>query len=218
MEVLEEKEINSHTIYHNNKGEVIPSVTTILKIINKPELVKWANVLGLRRKKYEDELNRTSIRGTTIHSLIANYITNTPMILDKSMMPYREIILSGMDRFISWYKSQDIVCLNSELVLTSDLFGGTCDFYGTLDGLYTLIDFKTSKDIYMSMILQLAGYIILLEANGYKVDQVGIVDIPEKEGLKTKFLNRSEMDEYIKVFLLCLDFYINYNRLVESYN
>ena len=43
----------------------------------------------------------------------------------------------------------------------------------------TLLDFKTSKNFYSSMFLQLGAYITLLEEAGYDIDQVAILIINE---------------------------------------
>ena len=42
------KKANAHTQYKLVDGTKVPSVTTVLGILNKPALVKWANNLGLQ--------------------------------------------------------------------------------------------------------------------------------------------------------------------------
>ena len=37
-----------HTVYKTKDGKRVPGVTTILGVINKPALVRWANNLGLQ--------------------------------------------------------------------------------------------------------------------------------------------------------------------------
>ena len=46
-----------HTVYKNKYKKEVPSVTTILKILNKPALQKWANSLGFKRQKLDDATN-----------------------------------------------------------------------------------------------------------------------------------------------------------------
>ena len=41
---------NTHEEYINRDGVEVPSVTTILKLLNKPTLQKWANYLGFKDK------------------------------------------------------------------------------------------------------------------------------------------------------------------------
>ena len=41
-------EVN-HTIYKTLEGEIVPSVTTVLKILNKSALLDWAWRLGRRK-------------------------------------------------------------------------------------------------------------------------------------------------------------------------
>ena len=38
----------AHTTYKNSKNEKLPSVTTVLSIINKPALMIWHNKMGLQ--------------------------------------------------------------------------------------------------------------------------------------------------------------------------
>ena len=40
---------SAHNVYCNKDDKEVPSVTTILKIINKPSLMYWANGMGFRR-------------------------------------------------------------------------------------------------------------------------------------------------------------------------
>jgi hypothetical protein len=86
-------------------------------------------------------------------------------------------------------------------------YGGTIDFLCYLDGVLTLVDFKTSKAIYDEMLLQLCAYVKLLQENGYDIKQAKILRIgrDESEGFEertiTKFTHR------FKIFRHCLRIY-----------
>lgn len=60
----------AHQIYKLADGTRVPGVTTILQILNKPALVKWANNLGLQgidSTKYRDKMGDI---GTLAHAMI----------------------------------------------------------------------------------------------------------------------------------------------------
>lgn len=62
----------AHIIYKTSDGVKVPGVTTVLGLLNKPALVKWANNLGLQgidSSKYVDE--KASI-GTLAHAMITD--------------------------------------------------------------------------------------------------------------------------------------------------
>ena len=62
----------------------------------------------------------------------------------------------------------------------------------------TILDFKTSKNFYASMFIQLGGYVNLLEQEKYTVEQVGIVMI--NNVYRMKILSREEIQPYIDLF------------------
>ena len=47
---------SNHAQYINEKCIEVPSVTTILKLLNKPSLCKWANYLGFKRENVDKVL------------------------------------------------------------------------------------------------------------------------------------------------------------------
>ena len=86
-------------------------------------------------------------------------------------------------------------------------FGGTCDIYCDLNGKKTLIDLKTAKGIFPEMHTQVAAYKILLEENGYPVEDVRILRIgrDESEGFEDQKV--AMVDLHWQRFLHCLEIY-----------
>lgn len=203
-----------HTIYRNSKGEEIPSVTTLLKVLNKPSLVYWANSLGFKRIRVDDELERTASLGTMIHRVINNILEHkyTVYIHDPKALFSKEEVFAGLNSFAKWYKTvyEDFELIIAEKSLSNDLFGGTLDCFAKINGVYTLVDFKSGKNIYPSMFLQLGLYTLLLEEKGYKVERAGIV-LANPFKAKNKFVSREELQPFIDLALLLVDvFYKNY--------
>ncbi len=157
----------------------IISVTTALKIINKPALITWAaNVAtdyissciepGVRY----DELDLADIFqkarqahwqkkveagdiGTLIHKWIEGYIKG-----EHPPMPINEKMKTAVKRFLKWKKDNKVKFLLSEQVIFSKKYkySGTTDFICSINGKIYVGDLKTSKGIYPEMMMQTAAY------------------------------------------------------------
>ena len=199
----------AHIRYKSQMGIKVPGVTTILNLLAKPALVPWANKLGLQgidTNKYVDELADI---GTLAHYFIMCHLTKqTPETSDYSQ--------SQIDRaencflsYLEWEKHHKVEPNMTEAALVSEefLFGGMVDFYGLVDGLYTLMDFKTGRAIYDEYWYQVAAYRALLEEQLYRVDRVIILRIgrDEDEGFDER--NRVNLSVEWKIFLACLEIY-----------
>ena len=210
----------NHTLYYNKHGIEVPSVTTILKILNKPSLVNWANYLGFKRLNVDEIVNEAARLGTCVHELINSILLNEYIIyISRTDIP-DYLISAYMMRFKRWLSVNTVEPILLEKSLSSEKFGGTIDFYGKVNDKitnscemkYTIIDFKTSKSIHMSMFFQLAMYCILLEKHGYKVDQAGILLVNNKRD-DEKFISRDELQYYIDPVIKLIDFFHDYYTL-----
>lgn len=207
----------NHTCYYNSKKDEVPSATTILKILNKPSLVHWANYLGFKGERVSDVLEETSKFGTLIHSIVEAYVLNKYYIyIPRYDIPTSDVY-KCLNNFLKWYNTVKVEPLYTEKSFSSDEFGGTVDFYGKVNGKWTIVDYKTSKQIRLSMFIQLALYCILLKYHNLPVEQVGIVLINNKSG-GHKFLSIDEMDKYIKVAKLLIKLFHEYYNLNEEYS
>lgn len=195
---------SNHSIYKNKDGIEVPSVTTIVKLLNKPALQKWANYLGFKRQKVDDVLNEKAELGTMFHEAVEcclmgyYYIPIAEEYMINTMKVY-------LGHFLDFKRQHIIEPEFMEKHMTSTNFGGTCDFYGNYDGKKTIIDFKTSKQPYSSMFLQLAAYVIMIEDMGKEVEQVMILCCNTK--VTTKILSRKELNPYIETFRLLADLF-----------
>lgn len=195
-----------HTVYVNHLGKEVPSATTVLKIINKPHLATWANAMGFRRKNIKQILEDSSKLGTAVHNIIEKYMMKQKYKweTDDEVLKYR--VLSHLGNFIEWKKNHEVEPQFMERQLVSIGFGGTVDFFGTVDGKYTILDFKTSKQVYSTMFLQLGAYAIMLEELGHTVEQAAIIIIRE-DRFDEKFISREELQPYMDCFLLLLNLF-----------
>jgi len=201
------KKARAHTIYKMD-GVRVPGVTTILGILNKPALVKWANNLGLQgidSTKYRDEMADI---GTLAHQMIVDYFneveTDTADYSENQIDLAENCLLS----FWEWEKGHKIEVIMAEAQLVSSLgYGGTIDLYCELDGILSLVDFKTGKAIYPEMFYQLAAYRKLLTENEHPVKGVRILRIgrDDNEGFEERLV--ADTAKHLELFNHCLAIY-----------
>lgn len=197
---------SEHSTYINKKEVEVPSVTTIIKLLNKPFIAKWANSLGWKRQSYDKVLEESANKGTFVHETLHEYLFKEGKKFDLSNPEVLNFLYENLNTFKEFEKEYDIKPIWGEKSFSLDKFGGTVDLYCELNNKYTILDFKTSKRFYSSHFIQLGAYIQLLEANDYKVEQVAILRIKEGD-YDIKIINREDMNDYIELF----------NRLVEVF-
>jgi ATP-dependent exoDNAse (exonuclease V) beta subunit len=197
---------SEHSTYINKEKVEVPSVTTIIKLLNKPFIAKWANSLGWKRQSYDKVLEESANKGTFVHETLHEYLFKEGKKFDLSNPEVLNFLYENLNTFKEFEKEYDIKPIWGEKSFSLDKFGGTVDLYCELDNKYTILDFKTSKRFYSSHFIQLGAYIQLLEANDYKVEQVAILRIREGD-YDIKIINREDMNDYIELF----------NRLVEVF-
>ena len=197
---------SEHSTYINKKEVEVPSVTTIIKLLNKPFIAKWANSLGWKRQSYDKVLEESANKGTFVHETLHEYLFKEGKKFDLSNPEVLNFLYENLNTFKEFEKDYDIKPIWGEKSFSLDKFGGTVDLYCELNNKYTILDFKTSKRFYSSHFIQLGAYIQLLEANNYKVEQVAILRIREGD-YDIKIINREDMNDYIELF----------NKLVEVF-
>lgn len=200
---------SDHSTYINNKNIEVPSVTTIIKLLNKPHIATWANTLGWKRQSYKKVLEDKANSGTLVHEICHEYLFNEGTKFD---IPVNKLLYvkNNLSTFKNFLEMHNLNPIWGEKSFSSEKYGGTVDLYCELEGKKTIIDFKTSKKFYSSHFIQLGAYIQLLEEFDYKVEQVGILIIHEDDW-DLKLLQREDMEIYINLFNKLSDiFYIVY--------
>ena len=203
------KRSKAHIKYKLQDGTIVPGVTTILGILNKPALVKWANNLGLQGIDSSRYVDEKAAIGTLAHQMIADYLRGE----DTDTSEYSAVEIDQAENavlsFFEWEKNNLIVPVLIEAPLVSEQwgYGGTVDCLAYHDGKLWLLDFKTSKGIFPEMLVQLAAYYNLLLEHGYHPDQVKILRIgrTDDEGFEEMLVNH--MDKRWEVFTHCLAIY-----------
>jgi hypothetical protein len=213
MEKTIAKRAKAHTVYKLASGKRVPGVTTILGVINKPALVKWANGLGFQGIDSSAYVDETARIGTLAHEMIQEYLGGPKW--DREAFNPEQIGLAE-NAVLSFYEWERIngykmVTKHIELPLVSEacMYGETIDWYGDIDGKKWLVDIKTSKGLYPEHVYQVAAYWSLLAENGLAVDGVRLLRVgrTEDEGFYDHVVFPPQLHEAWQVFSAALDLY-----------
>jgi hypothetical protein len=212
--------------YKNPKtGKLVPSVTNILSVLDKPALPRWASLetakeaakLKASLPDMDDEeiiltlksapwrkADKAADRGTTIHEWLEKAMLGEQVPdLDGEAVEYEQAAHAWLDA----YSPEPV---NLEITMFSSRYAGTADGIVKIDGQNWLIDFKTSKGLYESAALQLAAlYACPIVANGTdwqdrpSIDRVAAVRIGV-DGMYD-MLEVEDLDQHAKAFKACLN-------------
>ncbi len=193
------------------KGQIVPGVTTIVGILNKPALVPWANKMGLKgidTRKYVDD--KADI-GTLAHAKVIGGLTGQEVDVSDYSQQQIDAADNACLSFYEWQKKHKLEIISAEEALVSEelKFGGKYDVFGVIDGVQELLDLKTGSGIWEEAYYQLGGYLLLLEEQGRHVGQIRILNIPrtEDENFQEITLSKRMMELSKEMFLDCLKIY-----------
>jgi hypothetical protein len=165
--------------YYTIDGKTYPSVTSILDVLNKPQLANWAarltrnyikrelcalsrvnsfedlnldNLLAKSATEHDRVRNAAADHGIAVHNSIA-YVGN------KSDVPHNDPVSIA---FREWQDAAKFEPIASERLVFSREHGyaGTADLIGTSNGRLALLDIKTGRGVYPEYKLQLAAYAV----------------------------------------------------------
>jgi len=157
---------------HPQTDELVPSITNVIGILDKPALPRWSAKLVAEtayRMRHslaemgEDEAvdllksapwsraNRAADRGTDIHAYLEALINCwEPEPLSGEAVRYKQ----AADEWLDYYQPELVA---SELTVFHPKYAGTGDLWCRIGGRMTILDFKTSKAVYDEAALQLAA-------------------------------------------------------------
>jgi len=168
------------------------SVTTVLKILDKPALRYWFGKEVYYAMVKDPTLSegealsapyktsgKAQERGKTIHSLVEAY-KKTGAVIDTVPEPLK----GYANAFYAWTTDNKITDIENEKTVFNEeyLYAGTLDMLARVNGVSYLIDCKTGKDIYPESALQISAYQAALPA---PVEKIGVLLL--KEDGKYKF-------------------------------
>ena len=222
------------------------STTSVTKVIDKPALIFWAvneamnwlqhqwrpgRAYGsaqiaylLKQAKFAHKnVSKTATDiGTEVHAWIERFADAVIAGMEdphRFPLPAHEGVLSGVTAFLSWYDAHDVKIIASEKKVYSrkHTFSGTFDLLATVDGVLSVVDFKTSKRIYPEYFLQSSAYAVaydeeqayIRKKNGdtskvKRVSQIIVLRVP-KDGSDFEAGSSTDVRGHFKTFLSCLD-------------
>jgi hypothetical protein len=158
---------------------------------------EFLNLLDYAKGAAKRKSEEAKVDGTAAHDWIEGSImAEIDPSLSLPPTPDSKKALSSIEAFCAWKKTRTIHWLASEHVVASDIHkvAGKLDGLAVVDGVPSIIDFKTSNQLSASYLLQCAGYDIMLEEMGFQVRQYIIVRIP-KDGAEVETLTVRDRDE-----------------------
>ena len=198
-----------HTQYILNTGDKVPGVTTVLGILDKPNLLRWAWNCGKNGVDYLKERDKAADIGTITHLLILNHFKGTTPDLSEYSQHDISLANNCMKSFYEWEKQHKLEPLFVESVWVSDIygFGGTPDFVGSVDGKLEIIDYKSGSGIYNNYLYQVSAYRQLAKEQNLNVERARILRIgrDDNEGFEERLITSFENE--FELFLHCLSIY-----------
>lgn len=168
-------------VYRLKDGTRVPGATTVLGKFKDPGgLIHWAWELGRDGVDYRDARDKAGDAGSIAHQWIDDDV-HRRQLTDFKESAERDKAYTGYLAFQKWRKGVNLEIIDTERPLVSELhrFGGTYDALCMVDGLVTLLDWKTSNRVYTEHVAQLAAYRQLIrentkkEVNGARLLRVG---------------------------------------------
>jgi hypothetical protein len=197
--------------YFLKSGEEVPGTTTIISsILAKPLLIEWAWKQGLNGQDIHKIVNKTADAGTLAHQMILDFLKLQRTDTSKYPKEIIDLAENSFLSFLEWQKNKVIepILIEASLVSERYKYGGTLDFYGKLDGILTLIDWKTGSGIYDSYVYQLSAYRNLLIENGYaNPERVMIVRIDREENEYFEELVKKDTSIEFEIFKRLCEIY-----------
>jgi hypothetical protein len=160
--------------YRTAEGTLVPSVTNVIGIMDKPALPRWAasevakraaalkhslgnmsdnDVVDTLRGAPWSRSKRAADRGTDIHAYLEARLNRLePEPLSDDAVPYKDAADDWFD-----YIGASFEDVQTEVTLFHPGFAGTTDLIARRDDGWVIADFKTSKAIYDEAALQLSA-------------------------------------------------------------
>jgi len=199
-DMVKSNKSKAHTRYRTADKTIVPGVTTVLGLLNKPALVPWANKLGLQGIDVGKYVDDKAAIGTLGHAMVTDKLMGIETDTSDYSKNQIDLAENCALSFWEWEKENHIEkVFFCERPMVSEVcrFGGTLDIYAQVNGRKEIIDLKTGSGIYDEHIWQVAALKKLLEENGYDVDGVRIVNIPRTEN--EAFMQRIASDKESEV-------------------
>lgn len=175
---LQSKQIKSEKDSYVIGNQKYPRMTRVLDIISKPEFYRWYAKNGY--DACQRVMNDRAAYGTRFHTEMEHLIKDEEVWYDNDEMK------EALELANAWVKEHNLKTIRTEETIYDKNLGlaGTADFQGLIsnisvfnkDDAKVLLDWKTSKRVYDTYELQVAGYMYMAEKlHDTKFDGCGVV-------------------------------------------
>ena len=198
-----------HQRYYTKDGELVAGSTTILSVMAKPNLIRWAWNCGIKGEDYTKVRDSAGSVGTITHLMITEELQNrVPDLKDFTQNNIDSATLC-LNSFHEWRKAHTLEVIHVEKPLISEIYryGGTPDFLGLVNGELELMDFKTSNGIWNDYYYQLASYRQLEIENGYNVETARILRFSKGDNVEFEDRLIKQFSYEFELFTHCLAIY-----------
>ena len=176
-------------------GERIPCVSDLCRFLSR-EIYKDAP---------QWQLDVAADRGTKVHAATEALEATGRAEIEDEYLPYLNAYVQFLREHAVDWKLTEHSTHHPKL-----MYAGTIDRYGTLDGVPTLLDIKTTYTVHKPLCLaSLNLYRMMLEERGYKVEQLLILHL-KKDG--TYKLVCIAIDDSVPMSLITLHKLLNKKR------
>ena len=193
--------------YYNGKHGLVPSVNTVLSVLNNPFIKQWAikgsvnaaiNLMNADTRDTdrifreaanwsENYKNYAMSIGSTVHKMIEDWIRAGSYDYQASLSLVKTIteqeVRNAFGAFLSWSLDVEPKYAACELIGESQLgYAGTCDAIVDIDGTRYLVDFKTSNRLQDSYVIQVAAYRRMFNECGWNIQYGALLRLDKKKG------------------------------------
>jgi len=208
------KKIKAHIRYKDSKGNICPGVTTITGILAKPALIHWSWKLGIQGIDYRKFRDEKADAGTLGHIFIMNYLKGLKTDTSEYSRKVINMAENSFLSFLEWEKGHKLepILVEEPLVSEDCKYGGTPDYFGLVNDVPELIDFKTGSGIYDEYFIQISAYKNLIidssEADTLpKNCRILLIPRSEDESFEERLISRRELNIGWDIFKHCLSVY-----------
>lgn len=203
---------SSHTRYLDSRGNIVPSVTTIIGnqlAWNKGALIGWTRKLALAGQDPEEVKDKSAEIGTLAHYLVECELKKISPDVSGYSEADLDIALTAFDAFKKWRAGTSLEMVASELPVVSEKYkyGGTIDLlvFDTDSDAICLIDLKTSNSLHLSHVVQVAAYKHAYEEVHGKISDVMILKLnKDSVDFHEYWVSNKQLDIGFRVFKHCL--------------
>lgn len=202
---LESKTTDEGRVYKTPKGNLYPSITTVLSDYNKKAIYEWRERVG------EEEANRVSRaasgRGTRLHNAVEKLLLNEMTDLKKrSIMPDALPLYYQLEPLLK-EKVNNIYGIEQPLYSDTLRIAGRCDCIAEWQNELSIIDWKTSKKLkekqhIQNYFMQAAAYAEMFEERTNRnIDQIVIVIANDDSKPQIFIEKKDEYLDHLKIYI-----------------